>query len=216
MGGHPDDGDVHLVARNEALVVRARVLPGNRNLERNQDLPRREHAAAWSSAKILYRDLALAVRPGDVAHSRVGNQAGDRVRAGRGVAQIAAKGGAALYLDAADNGSRIDEPRVSLDDFGVIVHAPARHARADDQSPAGAVGKLVGFGDVLDVDDAVGRKTIPAQLDDQVGAASEDAGGLALLGLEGHGLAQRAGGAIGKIFQGKTSLLVSSDRCVRA
>ena len=82
---------------------------------------------------------------------RLGNQAGDRGCAGRGIAQVATKGDTALNF-AAGNGDRINEPRASLDDGGVVVGAPIT-----------AVEKLAGPGDALDADTAVGRKTLPAQ-----------------------------------------------------
>ena len=211
MGGHPDDSDVHLVARNEALVVRAvfflaigiwretKISPGASTLR--PGAVQKSSTATWRLpfGPAMWHTAEWVIRLGIVS------------ALGEALHKLPPKVARPCIWMPPIIGSRIDEPRVARDDFGVIVHAPAGHARANDQTPAGAVGKLIGLGDVLDVDDAVRRKALP-----RTGRSNrcrqQGRGRSRLFGLEGHGLAQRAGGAVCKIFQGKTSSLVSSDR----
>ena len=200
--GDADDGDVHLVARDKALIVGAGVFLGIGDLQRDQDLAGGERILAGSGAEIFDGKRALAVGAGDIAGRRMGDQAGYGVGAGRGVAEVAAEGCPALDLDAADNRGRVDQAGIARDDLGVVVDAPAGDARADDQASARAEREFVGLGYVFDVDDVIGGEARAAQLHDQVGAAGEDAGVWALFGLEGHGFAQRARSTVFKIFQG--------------
>ena len=144
-----------------------------------------------------------------MALGRVGDQARGGIGTGGRVAQVTPKCGPTLDLDAANNGGRVDEAGVAVDDFTVVVDAPAGHRRADGQPAAGAIGKLVGLGDVFDIDDAVGGEALAAQLDDQIGAAGESPGVCALLGLQRHGFAKRTGCTELEIIQGSVDNLRS-------
>ena len=102
-GAGADDGDVHLVARDEALR-RRRCWPPAREGAARRRTRRLEHVAAGAGAEVLDRHRAPAARAGDVARRRSSAiSAGTRVGRRAGVAQVAAEAGAALDGDAADD-----------------------------------------------------------------------------------------------------------------
>ena len=98
-----DHGDVHLVARNQAAIVRSAVGRARRKSDFDQQLARLQHVLAGARAELFHRHFAISVRSRDHAHAVQGDHAGRRVGCGARVAEIAAHTRAALNLDSADN-----------------------------------------------------------------------------------------------------------------
>ena len=141
VGGklHPragaDDGDVHLVARDEPLVGRAATwrLAAERRASR-ATRPAASTFLPGRGAELLDLDLALAFRPGNDARRAMGDQSGNRVGRGRRVAQVAADARPALNLPAADDPGRVGQCRIGRGDLGVLINAVAGHAGAQPQA----------------------------------------------------------------------------------
>ncbi len=118
--------------------------------------------------------LVLASAGGaDNARDRArGDHGGDAVRRRRGVAQIAAHGGASLYLNRADQLDRIGHAgpgrpeRLMLDQF----HAGNGCA---ETKPIVPLDNRAHLGNALDVDQQRGRDTAAAHLNQQIGAAGQ-------------------------------------------
>src|SRR4051812_11635625 len=92
-------------------------------MERDQQFAGLQVVAAWSGAEVFDRDPALASGAGDTAGGLEGDQQRHGVGTGGGVAEVAADGGAALDLDAADECRYFRQSWVCLCDRGVSVDA---------------------------------------------------------------------------------------------
>ena len=133
-----DDGDVHLVPRNEPLVGRAALGGGGGKTSVTSNSPGCSTFLPGRRAELLDLHLALPLGTGDDARRAVGDQRGNRIGRGRRVAQVAADAGPALNLPAADDPRRIGQRGIGLRDLGVFVDPVARHARPQPQALAPA------------------------------------------------------------------------------
>ncbi len=108
--GHarPDDGDVHLIAGNEAQVGDSRARLRRRQAQAHEELAAVEHVPAGAGAKLLDRHFRVPLGSGDDADRLKCNQRGDGVGGRRGIAQVAAQAGPALDLDATDQRRRVN------------------------------------------------------------------------------------------------------------
>ncbi len=112
--------------------------------------------------------------PDDARDRAGGDQRRHAVGGRRGVAQVAAHGGAALDLDRADQLDRLDHARPGRRDLGMLAELHAGDRRADAKA-AVLGGDLPHLRDLLDVDQELGLDQVGAHLHDQVGAARQHA-----------------------------------------
>ena len=159
-----DDGDVHLVARDEAQVARRRSsasAAGSASATSNS--PRPSTVLPGRGAELLDRHARACPSGPAMTHTACQrDQRRDRVGGRRGVAQVAADAGPALDLDAADQRRRRRSgPGYALAIVGVLVDAVAGHGGADAQPLLGSKRQLVELGDVLDVDEQRRRRGGP-------------------------------------------------------
>ena len=150
---HADHGDVHLGARDHAQISVARTRRPRRQREADQDLAGLEIGAAGTGRHLLDRHLAAAVRPLHRDDGAGRDHRGHAVAGRRAVAQVAARGGAALHLLGAD---QIDGLQHAGPDFAEARMFGQRHARDGGADAEAAIGGFLDrghLGDLLDVDD---------------------------------------------------------------
>ncbi|HMO96489.1 MAG TPA: hypothetical protein PKD27_10220 [Tepidiformaceae bacterium] len=99
--------------------------------ERNEHFAIAQHVPARGGAEVFHGDGSPTAGAGDLALGAEGDERGDRVRGGGAVAQVAAKAGPRLDLDATDQGGGIDERGEALLNFGVAVNAGAGRGGAN-------------------------------------------------------------------------------------
>ena len=183
-GADVDDGDVHLVAGDETMEEGAGVGRLRRDVHLHDELTGAEDVLAGAGEKVLEGEVARAVRGAERERGAKGDKGGDGVGGGTAVADVPTEAGAALDLDPADKRRAVDDAGQAADDFVVLVDLGEGHGRADLESTVVGPGIADELGDVLDVDELVDLFPALAELDDDVGTASE----------EGRGLAVREGG----------------------
>ena len=174
----PDHRDVHLGARGEAQIGVAGARGPRRQEQRHHDLVAGERGLAGADRNGLDRHLAHAVRPRDPGDRAGRHQGRHAVGGRRGIAQVAAHGGAALDLDRADQLDPVDHARPGLGECRMPDELHAGHRGADAETAAFG-DDLTHLGDLLDVDQKLRLDQVGFHLDDDVGAAGEHAGGAA-------------------------------------
>ena len=152
-------------------------------------------------AKVLHRDLASAVGPGDDGPCAQHDERGDAVGARGCVAEVATEAGAPLDLDAADQRCGVDEAGVCAGYGGVLVESVAGDRRAHAEPLFGAVGELVELRHGLGVHEPLDVAPTGPHFDKDVRAPGQDPRRLALLGQGADGLGQGARSNVLKLTQ---------------
>ena len=168
---------------------------GRREQDASQDLSPLEHVSPRCGAERFRGHLARAAGAGDPARRLEGDQGRDRVRGGRGVAEIPPHACPALDLPSAHDPRGIGQRRVGRRNLRVLVDPVAGNRGSEPEPLDRAVGQLGQLRDLLDVHDEVGISQMLAQLNQQVCPPRQQPCRAMGLRQQGGGLGQRAGAA---------------------
>ena len=197
VGAAVDDGDVHLVARDEALPGGAAAGGRGCEVDRHHELAELEHVAAGTGEELGDQHVALTVWPRDLGDGANRHHRGQRVTGRRRVPEVPAEAGAPLDRGSTDHRHRLDERGVVRFDLVVVVKQVDRRGGANREPVGGAVAELHQLRNVFDIDEAVdGLRAFPG-LHDDVRAAGQYAGAFAAIAEQIDRFAHRRGALIG-------------------
>ena len=191
-----DGGDIHDLAWRVALIDAAGVRRRRCHAKRNEHLGRRQCVRLGAGEEFQDRQLAGAVRPGDLRR-RVEYDERRRRVGGRGrVGDIASDCGHVARLDRADDGRSLRERAEAL-----ARGRKGRHGRHVDAGSYAQPAPLVDLdavqlGQGVEADDRGGVQASLLHLDEQVRAAGEELDAVGALLKERHRFGQRLGGKV--------------------
>ena len=137
-------------------------------------LARFEHVLAGAGAEVFDGDGSLALRAGDHDLGSRGDERRHRIGGGRGVAQVAGPGGAALDLGRADQVGGFRESGPERTNFVVLIDLGRRHRGADPQAVRIEPNRRQS-GDPLHVDEERRRAGAQSHLDEESDSDCESA-----------------------------------------
>ena len=197
--------DVHLVSGYESKVMSARRREWRRELHGHEELSLIQGIFTRRKAELLHGEGASALGAFNDAGGSHDDEGRNGVTAGGGVAQVPSHAGSVLDLNTPYDEGGVHQAGVHPLDDPIFIDAVAGNGGAQGQPRALGAGQLVHLWDVLDVHQAVDVIAPAAELDQDVGPASQDASLGALFGHKRYGLFEGVGCYVLEVLQRSAS-----------